>query len=134
MSVLLVLAVLAVGLAVGVMSAMFGVGGGPVMVPFLVLVLEQTQHVAEGTSLLVIVPTAAAGAFVHRKRGYVDLPMAARLAVTGVCGAVLGALVALSLSAVTLENAFGIFTVVVGLKIFFDGLRGERPTGAQPHS
>ena len=122
MSVTLVLLVIAVGGAVGVMSAMFGVGGGVIMVPFIVLVLDQSQHVAEGTSLLVIVPTAIAGVIAHHKRGYVDPRKALNLAVTGVIGAVAGAKIALSLSPDRLTTAFGVFTILVGAKLLRDGL------------
>ena len=51
---------------------MFGVGGGVIMVPYMVTFLDKTQHVAEGTSLMVIVPTAIAGVIAHNKRGYVS--------------------------------------------------------------
>lgn len=116
------LLILAVGVAVGVMSAMFGVGGGVIMVPFIVLALDQSQHVAEGTSLLVIVPTAIAGVIAHRKRGYIDPRKAVNLAVTGVFGAVTGAKIALTLPPDRLETAFGVFTIIVGAKLLRDGL------------
>lgn len=117
--------IVVVGVAVGLMSAMFGVGGGVIMVPFIVLVLDRSQHVAEGTSLLVIVPTAVAGVIAHRKRGYVDLGTAAKLAATGIFGAVLGARLALSLPPERLKAAFGIFTIVVGTKLLRDGVRAQ---------
>ena len=126
MSVELAVLIVGVGIAVGLMSAMFGVGGGVIMVPFIVLVLDQSQHVAEGTSLLVIVPTAAAGVVAHRKRGYVDLGTAAKLAASGIFGAALGARIALSLPAERLEVAFGVFTIVVGTKLLLDGRKASR--------
>lgn len=122
----LVLAVIALGVVVGLMSAMFGVGGGVIMVPFIVLVLDQTQHAAEGTSLLVIVPTAAAGVLAHRKRGYVDLTTAAKLAGTGIFGAVLGARLALALPPERLKMAFGVFIVLVGARLLRDGMKAGK--------
>ncbi|MGH2736650.1 MAG: TSUP family transporter, partial [Actinomycetota bacterium] len=56
MSVLVGIGIASAGLGVGLLSALFGVGGGLVMVPFMTLVLDESQHLAEGTSLLVIVP------------------------------------------------------------------------------
>ena len=126
MTIELTLSIVVVGVTVGLMSAMFGVGGGVIMVPFIVLVLDRSQHVAEGTSLLVIVPTAIAGVIAHQKRGYVDLPMAAKLAATGMFGALLGARLALTLPPERLKIAFGIFTMLVGSKLFFDGLKAGR--------
>ena len=127
----LVVLVVGVGIAVGLMSAMFGVGGGVIMVPFIVLVLDRSQHVAEGTSLLVIVPTAIAGAIAHRKRGFVDLGTAAKLAAVGIFGAFVGAQMALALPAERLETAFGVFTMVVGAKLLRDGLSAERDGGVE---
>ena len=129
MSLELIVIVIGVGIAVGLMSAMFGVGGGVIMVPFIVLVLSRSQHVAEGTSLLVIVPTAVAGVIAHRKRGFVDLGTAAKLAAVGIFGAFVGAQLALALPAERLETAFGVFTIVVGTKLLSDGLRAERDGG-----
>ena len=126
MSITLIVLVIGVGVSVGVMSAMFGVGGGIIMVPFIVLALDQSQHVAEGTSLLVIVPTAMAGVIAHHKRGYIDPRKALNLAATGVFGAVAGSKIALSLPPDRLQSAFGVFTIVVGAKLLWDGLRVER--------
>lgn len=131
MSAALALLILVVGVSVGLMSAMFGVGGGVIMVPFIVLVLEQSQHVAEGTSLLVIIPTAIAGVIVHRRSGFVDFGTAMSLAATGVIGAVVGAKLALAMAPDSLKVAFGLFTILVGAKLLRDGLvagRREEPS------
>ena len=118
-----ILGTAAFGIGVGVLSAMFGIGGGIAMVPFMVLLLERSQHLAEGTSLLVIVPTAIAGVIAHRKRGYVSFRLAGTLAIGGVVGAFLGARVALSIDADILENVFAIFLIVMGLRIILEGRR-----------
>jgi uncharacterized membrane protein YfcA len=86
--------VLVAGMTVGVLSALFGVGGGILMVPFMVLLLDKGQHLAEGTSLLVIVPTAIAGVLFHRKKGYVSPKHALVLAAGGMGGAYTGAALA----------------------------------------
>lgn len=115
-----------VGLIVGVFSALFGVGGGILMVPFMVIVLGFDQHVAEGTSLLVIIPTAIVGAIAHGKRGYVDVRVAVMLALGGVSGAVLGALVGLELSDDLLRDLFALLIGVVGVKMIVDSRRADR--------
>jgi uncharacterized membrane protein YfcA len=131
MSVEMVLLVIAAGVLVGVLSAMFGVGGGVLMVPFMVLVLDETQHLAEGTSLLVIVPTAIAGVLVHRRSGFVSFRHSALLAAGGIGGAWLGAMLALRLSAETLQVAFGAFMAIVGVRTV---LRGARQLKAERHA
>ena len=125
MSIALVLLVIGFGVFVGVLSAVFGVGGGIVMVPFMVLVLEETQHVAEGTSLLVIVVTAAGGVFALRKSGHVFYRHAMWLGIGGVAGSALGAVVALKLSAALLEDIFAVVVVVMGLRLILQSLRGR---------
>jgi hypothetical protein len=59
------------GAFTGFLSGMMGVGGGTIMVPVMVILTGFTQHVAQGTSLLVMVPTGAIGAFTHWKMGNV---------------------------------------------------------------
>lgn len=119
----MILLVIAAGVLVGVLSAMFGVGGGVLMVPFMVLVLEKTQHVAEGTSLLVIVPTAIVGVVVHRRSGFVSFRHSALLGLGGIGGAWLGATLALRLSAETLQIAFGTFMAIVGARTVVHGIK-----------
>ena len=111
------------GVIVGLLSALFGIGGGIVMVPFMVLLLERSQHLAEGTSLLVIIPTAIAGVIAHNKRGYVSFRLAGILGIGGVGGAFLGARVALSLEDSALETSFAIFLIFMGLRVIADGAR-----------
>lgn len=126
MTIQLALAIVVAGVAVGVMSAMFGVGGGILMVPFMVLALSEPQHLAEGTSLLVIVPTAAVGVVVHRRRSYVSMRTAILLAIGGIAGAWLGAVVALRLAADTLQVGFGILMAVAGLRVLRKGIQRVR--------
>ena len=115
------------GFVVGVLAALFGVGGGLLMVPYMVLVLERGQHLAEGTSLAVIVPTAIVGVIAHARRGYVSMPSAGRLAMGGAVGAVIGAKLALATPAETLETVFGVFVIAIGIRFVYQGLRKEDP-------
>jgi hypothetical protein len=115
------------GIAVGVFSALFGVGGSVLMVPFMTLALGLGQHASEGTALLVVVPTAVAGAFAHSRRGYVDFRAAALLGAGGLAGAYAGARLALAVPGETLQLYFGIFLVAVGARLALHGLRKDRP-------
>ncbi|KQC11767.1 MAG: permease [Smithella sp. SDB] len=60
------------GAATGFLSGMMGVGGGTIMVPVMVILIGFSQHTAQGTSLLVMVPAGAIGAFTHWKMGNVE--------------------------------------------------------------
>lgn len=76
----------AVGCAAGILSGLFGVGGGIVMVPAMVLLLGFAQRRAQAASLAAIVPIAAVGALIFGGAASVDLPAAGIL----VAGALVG--------------------------------------------
>jgi uncharacterized protein len=128
MTVLLLLALIAVGAAAGVLAGLLGVGGGTLLVPFLVLAVGMSQHEAEGTSLLVILPTAIVASLTLRRQGVGDLPAALAFGVVGSVGGAAGALLALALPADVLRALFAVFLGVVGLKLVRDGL--AHPRGA----
>lgn len=129
MSVEVALIVVAAGVLVGVLSALFGVGGGLLMVPFMVLLLGESQHVAEGTSLLVIVPTALAGAFAHRRHGYLAPRHAALLAAGGIVGSYVGATLALGMDQARLRLLFGVFLAAMGVRSVYQGRRERAGRG-----
>ena len=110
---------LALGLFAGVMSGLFGIGGGAVMVPLLVLWLAQPQHQAHATSLAAIIVTAASGML--RFAGDDEVQWAAGLGISA--GAVLGAFVGAQLmhrlSPKRLRQAFAVLMVVVSLQMLF---------------
>ena len=108
---------LLLGLAAGVLSSVMGVGGGVIMVPAMVLLFGFGQHVAEGTSLLVILPTAITGAWRHTRNGYTDWRLGLLLGLGGVVGGLLGAQIALSLSAQWLQRLFALLLVVTGIRL-----------------
>ena len=111
----LVIAVV-VGVATGILSGLAGVGGGIVMVPAMVFLLGMTQHVAEGTSLLAILFTAAAGTRVNLSNRYVDWRLVLTLAATGVVIAPLAAVIAQEIPAEVLARLFAIWLLIVGVR------------------
>ena len=117
----------AFGVVVGVASGLLGVGGGTLIVPFLTLAVGFSQHSAEATSLLVVLPTAIVGSLALHRRGVGDLGLALRFGVVGAIGAVLGALVALALAGDTLRLIFAVFVGAIGLRFVRDGIRGDPP-------
>lgn len=120
----------AIGLVAGAFAGLLGVGGGIVMVPAMVLLLGEDQHVAQGTSLLVIVATAAAGSVANARRGLLDLRLAAVVAAGGVAGAVGGALLATEvLDADTLRRIFGGVLLAIGARLLLRARAREPDPG-----
>lgn len=79
-----------VGLAGGLLSGTFGVGGGIVMVPLLLILARLTERRAAATSLAAIVPASAAGVVTYAVRGEVAVGVAALIAVAAMAGSLLG--------------------------------------------
>lgn len=84
------ISLVAVGLIGGLLSGMFGVGGGIVMVPLLLWLTGMDQRVASATSLLAIVPASIAGSISYLSQGEADIPVALLIASGAICGALIG--------------------------------------------
>jgi uncharacterized membrane protein YfcA len=108
-----------IGLAGGVSSGLFGVGGGIVMVPAMVYLLHTNIKTAVGTSLVVIIPTALTGAFKHHQLGNIDWRMAASLVPLAIVGGFVGAALTKPLPAETLKKLFGGFMILAGGRLLF---------------
>ncbi len=114
------------GLVSGTASALLGIGGGAIVVPVLVIGFGYGQHLAEGTSLAVIVPTALLGAAAHGRHSYTDWPVGLRLGMGGLVGSLGGAELALALPGALLSRAFGLLLTVITAVLVGRALR-ERP-------
>ena len=113
------------GAVIGAVSGLTGVGGGILMVPALVLLFGLGQRVAQGTSLLAILPTAAFGAIVHRRHGDLDDGAAGRMAAAGVPASLVGSAVALLLPQRVLAGLFGVLLVVMAYRMWPRGSEAE---------
>ena len=107
----------AVGLGIGVLSGLLGVGGGIFLVPILTSYFAVDQHLAHGTSLAVVVPTAIMGAAVYSYHGTMDVALAAQLAVGGVIGAAVGSRLMKKIPAAQLKRMFGVMLILVGIRM-----------------
>ena len=109
-----------IGLLAGVLSGLFGIGGGIIIVPMLVLVVGLTTTQAAGTSLAaLLLPVGALGALEYWRGGFVDLGFAAILAVGLLVGAYLGARLGISLPVEVVQRGFGVLLVIVGIRFIF---------------
>jgi uncharacterized protein len=111
-----VLKLLAIGLVAGVFSALFGVGGGIIIVPLLVLV-GLTGRTATGTSLAAISLTAAAGATAYALHGDVKPGAAALVGIPAVFGVIGGVVLQQRLAGRTLTLGFALLLTAVGIRL-----------------
>lgn len=107
-----------IGLVAGLLSGLFGVGGGTVIVPLLVLLLRFDQRRAAGTSLAAIVPTASVGVISYALSGSVAWVAALILAAGAVVGAQIGSRMLPRISQTALRWGFVVFLVVVIVSLF----------------
>jgi hypothetical protein len=104
-----------IGLGAGVLSGLFGVGGGIIMVPAMVLLAGMAQQRASATSLASIVPIAAVGAFIFGRADSVNLPAALVLVVGSLVGVQVGARLMSRIGDDRLRIGFAIFMVAIAL-------------------
>jgi uncharacterized protein len=112
-----------VSFAVGVLSSVFGIGGGIIHVPFLIVALGLPVHVATATSHFVLSISAFAGALTFLSLGHVRLATTALMGVGILAGAQLGALASTRASADVLRRILAGSLSLVGARMLFDVLR-----------
>jgi len=120
-------ALLLTGIVLGFLSGMMGVGGGIIMVPAMVLLTGFTQHMAQGTSLLAMVPIGSVGAYTHWKLGNVKTNILAGMISGILMGAVIGGTLAHYFSEGGLRIAFAAVLIWTGARY----MRAKAPLDAE---
>lgn len=121
----LVLAYLASGLGMGMLSALFGIGGGILLVPVLVIAFGYPQQVAAGTSLAVMGPIALVGAVRLTRPGLTNWKLGALFGAGAVLGASAGAWLALALPGPLVRQVFAVLMLALGLRMAILGWRAR---------
>ena len=125
-----VLKMVALGLVAGICSGMFGIGGGLIIVPALVLLCGFDIKTAIGTSLFVILlPTGLLGVWEYWKSGDLRVSSGFWIAFGVFCGVYLGALLAGAVSAVVMKRAYATFLLVVAIYFLVTPDGASRPIG-----
>jgi hypothetical protein len=129
------LIILVLGLGVGVLVGLLGIGGGVVLVPAMVYLLGMDQHLAQGTSLFILLPPIGLGALrEYWKQGQVDLRAGILCALGMLFGAYAGSLVALPLASRHLKGLFGCFLVLSAILLWRKAQLEGRPVAAKRES
>ena len=113
-----VLPIVVVGVSAGFLAGLFGVGGGILIVPGLVLAAGMDQRLAHGTSLAAVLPISAASFLTYASHGNVDWAVAALLSVGAVAGAVVGTHLLHVLSQRTLSLLFAAILFISAVRLF----------------
>jgi uncharacterized membrane protein YfcA len=108
-----------IGLGAGVLSGLFGIGGGLVIVPALMLIVGMAPIAATGTSLgALLLPVGILGAYEYWKNGHLDIRASLIIALGLLVGAWFGARFAQGLAPLTLRRMFAVFLVLVAIRMW----------------
>lgn len=109
-----------IGLIAGILSGMFGIGGGVIIVPALMYLCGFSQLKAQGTSLAILLPPVGILAFInYYKRGQVNVQAGILICVFLVIGSIFGAKIANNIPLSILKKSFGVLMILISLKMIF---------------
>lgn len=115
---IVVLIYAAIGLAAGLLSGFFGIGGGIIIVPTLMYFAGFSQLMAQGTSLAVMLPPVGILAFwEYYKRGNVDITAGILICITLLIGGLIGGKIAQVIPPYILKKGFAVFLMLVSIKM-----------------
>lgn len=108
---------LGAGFGVGILSGLLGVGGGIFLVPIMVTYFTISQHIAQATSMAIVIPTALVSSVIYGFHGNTDIYLAINLTAGSILGASLGARLMKKIPAVRLKQLFALLLIFAGLRM-----------------
>jgi uncharacterized membrane protein YfcA len=121
----MVLTFLAIGLIAGVLSGLFGIGGGILIIPALIFFAKFPTKLALGTSLgAMLLPVGLLGAYAYYQMGNLNIKASMLIALGLFLGAWVGARLAQYLSGPTLQRMFAVFIVIMAVRLWIEAGKG----------
>lgn len=116
-----ILILVLIGLITGGLSGLLGIGGGIIVIPALVLLLNFSQKLAQGTSLdMLLPPIGLLAAYNYYKAGYVDVKSAVILITTFIIGSYISSYWAVNLPENIIKKIFAVFLIIYAVKILLE--------------
>jgi uncharacterized protein len=116
---------LAVGLVAGVLSGLFGIGGGILIIPALIFLAKFPTKLALGTSLgAMLLPVGLLGAYTYYQQGNLNIKASLLIGLGLFLGAWAGAWLAQHLAGATLQRMFAIFIVIMAVRLWIEAGKG----------
>jgi uncharacterized membrane protein YfcA len=116
---------LAIGLVAGVLSGLFGIGGGILIIPALVLLSNFPTKLALGTSLgAMLLPVGLLGAYAYHQQGNLNIKASLLIGVGLFFGAWVGAKLAHMIPGPTLQRMFAVFIVLMAVRLWIEAGKG----------
>jgi uncharacterized membrane protein YfcA len=121
----MMLVFLAVGLVAGVLSGLFGIGGGILIIPALIFFAKFPTKLALGTSLgAMLLPVGLLGAYAYYQQGNLNIKASMLIGLGLFLGAWVGARLAQHISGSTLQRMFALFIVIMAVRLWVDAGKG----------
>ena len=114
-----ILKYIAIGVTAGVANGLFGSGGGTIAVPAMIFLLEEEEHKAHATAMLIILPLTMVSAYFYLSNNYVDWNITWKTMAGGVVGGAIGALLLNKCSSGLLRKIFGAFMILAAFRMIF---------------
>lgn len=116
---------LAIGLVAGVLSGLFGIGGGILIIPALIFFAKFPTKLALGTSLgAMLLPVGLLGAYAYYQAGHVSIKASILIALGLFLGAWVGAKLAHAIPAASLQRMFAVFIVLMAIRLWVEAGKG----------
>ena len=116
---MIMLGYFAIGALAGLLGGAFGIGGGIILVPALLILFKQPIHMAIGTSMMIIIPIAISGAFRHYTLHNVDMNVVIFAGLGGIIGAVLGASIIMNVPAIYVKRILALILLYSAIRLWF---------------
>ncbi|MBN2011644.1 sulfite exporter TauE/SafE family protein [candidate division KSB1 bacterium] len=113
------IAYLLLGICAGLLAGAFGVGGGIIIVPALIVIFKHPSQIAIGTSLMVIIAASITGTIKHWSLSNIDVPIAIVIAVGAVVGAWLGAPLLENVSDLQAKRILAVLLGLIAIQLWF---------------
>ena len=103
-----------IGAIAGVFSGI-GMGGGTVLIVLLTIYVGLEQHIAQATNLIYFIPTAISAIIVNYREKNIDTQLAKFISITGIIGAIIGAIISINTDVERLRKFYGIFLAIIAI-------------------
>lgn len=115
-----IILLIVIGILTGTVSGMLGIGGAIILVPALVILMGFNQHLAQGTSLaMMLPPIGLIAAYNYYKAGYVNIKFALILATAFILGSYFGSKLSISMPQALLKKVFAFVLIAVAIRMLF---------------
>lgn len=102
------------GIIAGIVTGL-GMGGGTILILLLSLFMGLEQHVAQATNLVFFIPTSIAAIIINIKQKNINFKLAGVVSISGVIGAIIGAIISENISSANLKRYFAIFILIIAI-------------------